>query len=323
MSGLLLALALDVGLLQEAVEVFAPALEVFFAAGERSRAYDEFQREMGREDSQMSLSDAVEVLEVLGNRFYFDADGELWFDDRFVRPDEMEAIEAVNRFYRKHFADEAAKKRAKAAEGKPPAGTPSKPAAAKLPKLPVFRGYEDARYQQYDDLILRMVADFNARRGEWAASTPEQAKLIHDLPPELVKSHMIEETGGRDGRSLAAWKVDPQQVNVPGDWNPYKAQLGLRKPERRNEGTSEQNVRAAVMYLARKGFGASGQPAANRPEGRFDDWYTALERYNGRSDKVQDGRLYRNVYAERIVRRAYEPKSFVPISIISRKGAAK
>ncbi|MBR3221218.1 MAG: hypothetical protein IKF72_03220 [Kiritimatiellae bacterium] len=323
MIGLLLALALDVGMLQEAVEVFAPALDVFLAAGERSRAYDEFQREMGREDSQMSLSDAVEVLEILGNRFYFDADGELWYDDRFVRPDEMGAIEAVNRFYRKHFSDASAKARATAPEKKSPAAAVVKPVAVKTPKLPVFRGYEDARYQQYDDLILRMVADFNARRGEWAASTPEQAKLIHDLSPELVKSHMIEETGGCDSKSLAAWKVDPQQVNVPGDWNPYKEQLGLRKPERRNEGTSEQNVRAAVMYLARKGFGVSGQPAANRPEGRFDDWYTALERYNGRSDKVQDGRLYRNVYAERIVRRAYEPKSFVPISIVSRGRSAK
>ena len=151
MSGLLLALVLDVGLLQEAVEVFAPALEVFLAAGERSRAYDDFQHEMGRKDSQMSLSDAVEVLEVLGNRFYFDADGELWFDDRFVRPDEMEAIEAVNRFYRQHFADEEVKSRAKAAEEKPPVGTPAKPAQVKSPKLPVFRGYEDSRYQQYYD----------------------------------------------------------------------------------------------------------------------------------------------------------------------------
>ncbi|MBO7684550.1 MAG: hypothetical protein J6T51_07485 [Kiritimatiellae bacterium] len=314
MSGLILALAIDLTLLQEAVEVFTPALEVFVAAGERSRAYDEFQREMGREDSRMSLSDAVEVLEVMGNRFYFDGDGELWFDDRFVRPDELGAIEAVNRFYRKHFADEAAKGRM----ARSPAA-----AAKPKPRLPVFRGYEADRYQQYDDLILRYVGDFNARRGEWAAATPEQARGIYDLRPELVKSQMIEETGGCDRRSLEAWRVDPQQVNVPGDWTPYKESLGLTKPSRRNEGTKEQNVRAAIMFLARKGFGASGQPARNRPSGRFDDWYAALERYNGRSDETDDGRLYRDAYAERIVRRAFEPKSFVPISISTAKKGKK
>ena len=307
MSGILLALALDLTLLQEAIEVFAPALEVFIAAGERSRAYDEFQREMGRQDSQMSLSDSIAVLEVMGNRFYFDEDGYLWFDDRFVRPDERAAIEAVNRFYQKHLAADAERERE---EVRKKTG-----AVKKKPVLPVFRGYEAARYQQYDDLIIRYVEDFNARRGEWAAATPAQARGIHDLRPELVKAQMIEETGGGDRRSLAAWMVDPQQVNVPGDWSPYKESLGLKKPTRRNEGTKEQNVRAAIMFLARKGFGSSGQPAQNRPSGRFDDWYTALERYNGRSDETRDGRLYRDVYAERIVRRAFEPRSFVPIAI--------
>ena len=309
MSGVLLALALDLTLLQEAVEVCTPVVDVFVAAGERSRAYDDFQREMGRQDSQMSLSDAIVVLEVLDNRFYFDEDGYLWFDDRFVRPDERPAIEAVSRFYRKYLADDAEKERA----ARQPAAAVKK--EKKKPVLPVFRGYEASRYQQYDDLIVRYVEDFNARRGEWAGATPAQTRGICDLRPELVKAQMIEETGGCDRRSLAAWKVDPQQVNVPGDWSPYKESLGLKKPTRRNEGTKEQNVRAAIMYLSRKGFGASGQPAANRPSGKFDDWYTALERYNGRSDETLDGRLYRDVYAERIYRRAFEPKSFVPIAI--------
>lgn len=309
MSGVLLALALDLTLLQEAVEVCTPVVDVFVAAGERSRAYDDFQREMGRQDSQMSLSDAIVVLEVLDNRFYFDEDGYLWFDDRFVRPDERPAIEAVSRFYRKYLADDAEKERA----ARQPAAAVKK--EKKKPVLPVFRGYEASRYQQYDDLIVRYVEDFNARRGEWAGATPAQTRGICDLRPELVKAQMIEETGGCDRRSLAAWMVDPQQVNVPGDWSPYKELLGLKKPTRRNEGTKEQNVRAAIMYLSRKGFGASGQPAANRPSGKFDDWYTALERYNGRSDETLDGRLYRDVYAERIYRRAFEPKSFVPIAI--------
>ena len=305
MTGLLLALALDLGMLQEAIEVFTPAMDVFLKAGERSRAYDEFQREMGREDSSMSLSDSVKTLEVLGNRFYFDAAGELWYDDRFIRPDERAVLDAVNDFYRRHFMQGDAKKK------------PSRVAEnwSELSVLPVFRGYEDSRYQQHDALILKYVGDFNANRGEWAAATPEQAARIHDLSPALVKSQMIEESGGWDGRSLAAWKVDPQQVNVPGDWNGYKTSLGLSRPTRRNEGTREQNVKAAIMYLARKGFGVTGQPAANRPSGMFDGWHMALERYNGRSDETVDGRLYRDAYADRIVRRAAAPKSFVPISI--------
>ena len=303
MTGLLLALALDLGALQEALEVFPPAIDVFLKAGERSRAYDEFQREMGRADSSMSLSDSVKTLEVLDNRFYFDNNGELWYDDRFIRPDERAVLDAVNEFYRRHILN-----------GKPKSPQ-APPRVGDMLVLPVFRGYEDSRYQQHDALILKYVGDFNAKRGEWAGATPGQAAQIHDLSPALVKSQMIEESGGWDAKSLAAWKVDPQQVNVPGDWDEGKSELGLSKPTRRNEGTREQNVKAAIMYLARKGFGASGRPAENRPSGTFDGWHMALERYNGRNDETVDGRLYRDAYADRIVRRAAAPKSFVPISI--------
>ena len=303
MTGLLLALALDLGALQEALEVFPPAIGVFLKAGERSRAYDEFQREMGRADSSMSLSASVKTLELLGNRFYFDDNGELWYDDRFIRPDERAVLDAVNEFYRRHILN---------GKPKPPQAPPR---GGDMLVLPVFRGYEDSRYQQHDALILKYVGEFNAGRDKWAGATPGQASQIHDLSPALVKSQMIEESGGRDAKSLAAWKVDPQQVNVPGDWDESKSEIGLSKPTRRNEGTREQNVKAAIMYLARKGFGASGRPAANRPSGTFDGWHMALERYNGRNDETVDGRLYRDAYADRIVRRAAAPKSFVPISI--------
>ncbi len=40
---------------------------------------------------------------------------------------------------------------------------------------------------------------------------------------------MIQETGGADSRSQAAWKVDPLQVNVLGDWGEEKKFLGLKK----------------------------------------------------------------------------------------------
>lgn len=310
MTGLLLALAIDLSMLQEAIEVFTPALEVFMKAGERSRAYDDFQTELGRADMPMSLSKSVETIEVLGNRFYFDAEGDLWYDDRFVRPDERAAIEAVSEFFRRHFME----------DGKSPLRRrPTK--ERKL--LPVFRGYEDPRYQEHDAMIVKYVADFNARRGEWAGATQAQANGIYNLAPEVVKSQMIEESGGWDKRSLAAWRVDPLQVNVPGDWCQAKTLVGLEEPTRRNEGTSEQNVKAAIMFLARKGFGASGLPAARRPKGTFDGWHMALERYNGRNDETEEGRLYRDAYANRILRRAARPKSYVPIAIALKKKEAK
>ena len=120
-------------------------------------------------------------------------------------------------------------------------------------------------------------------------------------------------------RSRAAWSKDPLQANVPGDWNPYKKYLGLREPRRRNEGSLEKNLKAGIMLLARKGFGVSGQPASNRPEGGFDGWKPALQRYNGRSDKAADGRMYREAYAERILKRASSPTCETPIPIPTKK----
>jgi len=112
---------------------------------------------------------------------------------------------------------------------------------------------------------------------------------------------------------------DPLQANVPGDWNPYKKYLGLREPRRRNEGSFEKNLRAGIMLLVRKGFGVSGQPAANRPEGGFDGWTSALQRYSGRSDPAADGRMYRDAYAERILKRASSPARETPIQIPTKR----
>lgn len=170
--------------------------------------------------------------------------------------------------------------------------------------VPVFKSFENKRYQQFDALIAKYVADYNANRAKWAGATPEQAAAMPELTAAQVKAHMIQETGGGDVRSRAAWAKDPLQANVPGDWNPYKKYLGLREPRKRNEGSLEQNLKAGIMLLARKGFGVAGQPAGNNRKGSFDGWETALRRYNGRSDKAADGRPYRECYAERILRRA-------------------
>ena len=185
--------------------------------------------------------------------------------------------------------------------------------------VPVFKGFENPRYQEHDALIATIVDEFNQNRAKWIGGTARQSQGVPEITAAQVKAHMIQETGGGDVNSRAAWARDPLQVNVPGDWNPYKKYLGLREPRRRNEGSLEKNLKAGIMLLARKGFGVSGQPASNRPEGDFDGWKPALQRYNGRSDKAADGSLYREAYAERILKRASSPTCETPIPIPTKK----
>lgn len=186
--------------------------------------------------------------------------------------------------------------------------------------VPVFKGFENARYQQYDAVIARLVDDFNRNRSKWIGGTDAQGRGVPEITAAQVKAHMIQETGGGDVNSRAAWARDPLQVNVPGDWNPYKKYLGLKEPRRRNEGSFEKNLRAGIMLLARKGFGVSGQPAGNRSDGDFDGWPRALQRYNGRTDKAADGRKYSEVYSERIRQRATSTSEVaIPIPTKKRK----
>ena len=259
----------------------------------------------------------------------FDDWGELYIDRRFVTDDEMKTVRKIEAFVWTHLVHPmqkagvlppVQKKPAPSAGGAvvaPAVADGTKKARAKAggAGLPVFRGFEDARYQLHDELIAKMTAHFNAHKAEWCGGTPAQAGKIADLTPAQVKSHMIEESGGNGPASKAAWSVDPLQVNVPGDWGREKELVGLSKPAKRNEGTAEANVRAAIMYLARKGFGASGRPAADRPNGFFDGWQRALQRYNGRRDRTDTDRWYSDEYADKILRRAENPELFVPIEI--------
>ena len=235
--------------------------------------------------------------------FSFDAWGEMYIDRRFVTDEEMKTVKKIEAWIAKWFPDLAKERTEK----------PRVHAGGE--GLPIFRGFEDARYQTHDALIARLVREFNADKRGWTGGTAEQVLKVADLTPALVKAHMIEETGGNGPRSKAAWTVDPLQVNVPGDWGVEKELVGLVKPTKRNEGTAEGNVRAAIKYLSRKGFGASGRPASSRPKGFFDGWLQALRRYNGRRDRTDTDRYYSDEYADKIVRRANDPESFVPIEI--------
>lgn len=280
----------------------------------------------------------------MGN-LVFDFWGEFQIDRRYVKPEDMAVIHKLEAYYRKAFASSSYARtptRVSGAGGNrqptrrgTPSGTMALPeeaegeimeAAASLSpmtrpesnrkrQVPIFRGFEDARYQQHDALIVRLVKDFNAHKAVWIGGTTAQAVKVPNLTPALVKSHMIEETGGNGPMSKAAWPIDPEQVNVPGDWSDVKTDLGLSKPAKRNEGTAEVNVRAAIKFLARKGFGKSGQPTRKRPEGFFDGWPVALQRYNARRDRTVDNRYYSDAYSEKIRKRAENPNLFVPIEI--------
>ena len=270
----------------------------------------------------------------------FDFWGEFQIDRRYVNDQDMAVIQKLEAYYRKAFASSSY---AQAHAEQPPSSVQSstqtlpsdslhvadedimlaaaplsrvsRSVANKNRKIPIFRGFEDSRYQRHDDLIVRLVKDFNAHKAQWIGGSTNQAARVADLTPALVKSHMIEETGGNGPMSLAAWPIDPEQVNVPGDWSDVKLGLGLKKPVRRNEGTAEANVRAAIKFLARKGFGKSGQAAGKRPEGFFDGWSVALQRYNARRDRTVDNRYYSDAYSEKIRKRAENPNLFVPIEI--------
>ena len=239
----------------------------------------------------------------------FDEWGELSIDRRFVTDEEMKTVRAIERWIAKWFPSETRHRTIPRRK----AGTSG---------LPVFRGFEDPRYQQHDELIARLTAEFNANKAAGCGGTSAQTEKIADLAPALVKAHMIEESGGNGSRSRAAWAVDPLQVNVPGDWGEEKELVGLTKPTKRNEGTVEANVRAAIRYLSRKGFSAAARPAAERPKGYFDGWPKALQRYNGRRDRTDTDRYYSDEYADKIIRRANNPDTFVPIEIKLAKGGS-
>jgi len=295
----------------EIVDIAVKAADVIVRASQRSSAHARQLAARGVAEVPASTAACRFRMSAGSNTFLFDRWGELQIDRRFVDSADMPTIQRIESLYRRIWRSSAY------ASSVPPGERRivTRAEARKTMPLPIFRGFEDDRYQAYDALILRMTADFNAHKADWTGGTPAQAAKTGDLSPALVKAHMIEESGGNDKASLAAWSVDPLQVNVPGDWDDVKLDIGLKKPTRRNEGDLNQNVRAAIMFLSRKGFGTSGKAARVRPAGFFDGWSDALRRYNARRDRTADGRCYSDAYAAKILSRAGNPDAFVPIEI--------
>lgn len=272
----------------------------------RQRAHEQWMK-LIREEEEIETQGKARFDLIWHNRSYrFDRFGNLMLDERFTDPEDSELISRFEAQYRELLA---ASDFGKAERAKPVARP-----QAKVLSVPIFKGFEDDRYQKHDALILKLVTEYNAHRAEWAGAEPGAKIEIPELKPALIKAMMLEETGGGGKRSREAWDRDPLQVNVPGDWDEAKKDLGLKRPKERNEGTVETNLRAGIKYLVRKGFGTSGKPVAHRTGVYFDSWRTALKRYNGRKDRLHDGRTFRTAYADRILRRAKRPERFVPIA---------
>lgn len=174
-----------------------------------------------------------------------------------------------------------------------------------------FEGFTKERFEELDIIIASLVVDFNNNKSTWVGCTNEQANKIDDISPLFLKSFFIQESGG----SPTAWRCDPGQANVPGDWDDEKTKLGLTKNTKSNEGDLYTNAKAALIILARKGFGASIKPTAGRREtAYFNGWTVALHRYNS-NPKMHGNREHYKIYAERIIQRANNPQIYVPIEI--------
>ena len=295
----------------EIVSLGVKAADIFMRVSARQEAHRRELAARGVAEVPASMAACRFRLDAGKNSYLFDRWGELQIDRRFLDKADLEVIRQIENCYRRIFGGSAYAAAVPASERK----IVSRAEARKAMSLPIFRGFEDDRYQVHDTLIVKLTADFNAHKAAWIGGTAAQAAKTASLTPAMVKAHMIEESGGNGPASLAAWRVDPLQVNVPGDWDASKTDLGLRKPAKRNEGSLDANVRAAIMYLARKGFGKSGKAARLRPTGFFDGWEDALRRYNARRDRTEDGRYYSDAYASKILARAKDPDAFVPIEI--------
>ncbi|MDQ7048346.1 MAG: RHS repeat-associated core domain-containing protein [Enterobacterales bacterium] len=178
-----------------------------------------------------------------------------------------------------------------------------------------IKGFDNDRYNKHDQTIIDIVKDINASKADAYGATEDQAKGIPDLDPRLVKAWMIQESGGNDKLSKAAWDVDPLQANAYKlDWDKYKPGLGLKKSEA-GAGNLKTNLRAGVIMMVRKGFGISAQPPSNRTSGTFDGFSTALQRYNGRTALTTNGSAYSTNYSNRIMQRYTNINNRMAISL--------
>ena len=150
-------LQLDFDAIAEAIPLVMEAMEINERAMEREQKHIAGLRKKGVAEVEPSRAAVKYSIDTAGvGSFLFDDWGELYIDRRFVTDEEMKTIHKIEAFIGKWFPKVGeAKKRHRPRKTSGGAG------------LPVFRGFEDARYQMHDALISRLVADFNANKAKW------------------------------------------------------------------------------------------------------------------------------------------------------------
>lgn len=151
-------------------------------------------------------------------------------------------------------------------------------------QLPVYAGYEQPWQNAHDEMIVRVVSEFNAEKG-WDAHHPDH------LDPALVKAWALQESGSHPEIFTNG---DMMQMNNDGDWADEKTWFGIERGERL---TPEESLRAALDWAYYKGEETRPMTGSTPDPGwyptvrdgkvmpgyqsRFTDWDEALSDYNG------------------------------------------
>lgn len=163
------AFSIDPQAVAEAVPLVLKALEIQQASLEREARHREALAKRGIAEVPPS-PDERHTLDIAGlGDFAFDEWGEFHIDRRFVTDAEMHAVRAIEKRFAKWFPGKSAKKRAPRV-------------SAGHSGLPVFRGFESARYQRHDRLIAEMTAAFNADKILRRAENPDRFEPIEIKP---------------------------------------------------------------------------------------------------------------------------------------------
>src|SRR5574344_3102898 len=133
---------------KDVCHLFIDASEVLRRAGERESAYRKFLDAMEREEEPMSRAAVRTEIVMYDNEYYFDCYGHLFVDGRFILPRETDVILRVEKFYK----DVYEKNHLDSINGTG-ARLVDRAEERRKAKIQTFRGFEDDRYQEHDDLI--------------------------------------------------------------------------------------------------------------------------------------------------------------------------
>lgn len=154
---------------------FARVDVVVDASRRRSALWTRYVGLMHGRESQPSTA-SVRFRMSVGKRIYLFTDrGRLFLDGRFVKGDETQALLAVEKVFAATFSRSPYARLVKLRTG--PAGKSFDTPAGSM-FVPVFHGFEDARYQRLDSEIARVASESSAAG--------------RALPPALLKSLLVE-----------------------------------------------------------------------------------------------------------------------------------